>query len=251
MHLNPAALLRDPLSIDGVQYGLLVQMFGFRAPQVTFPVNYANDMLLNPAGEVVVANTSPYGNGVKFSVNGSAKVTQLYANGWSDPPVYNAGSYIGWNKATGNAEFDLISAGPGTSARGWFFYDYNTTSTTLTLVALITNKGMYRGTGFGSPLVNNGTVGAAANLDFTNGCNQNFTLTSATACTVSASTNPSYPCAVRIRISAPASGTSPAISYSSAFKGSWPTSVTLAKTSLLEGFWDGSFYYYLAGCLNV
>lgn len=98
---------------------------------------------------------------------------------------------------------------------------------------------------------NKGTVGAATTLTFSSGAFQTLTLTSATALTVTVGAPPGVGM-VFIKITAPAAGTVPNITYPATFKGGWPVTVTnLGRYNLLCGFYDGTNYNYIGGSLNI
>ena len=101
--------------------------------------------------------------------------------------------------------------------------------------------------------VNKGTVGNSVSFDWRQGAYQTFTLTSATACTATFANAPQGPGKLWIKVTAPASGTVPAITWPAAFKNSPPTTVTtLGRFNLLEVFYDGSGnYLYIGGALNI
>jgi hypothetical protein len=105
---------------------------------------------------------------------------------------------------------------------------------------------------FVAPAINKGTVTTTVAFDFRQSQFQTVTLTNGTACTASVSNAPQGPCYVQIKVTAPALGTSPAITWPATFKGGWPTTVTnLSRYNFLEGFYDGTNYNYLSGALNI
>lgn len=96
---------------------------------------------------------------------------------------------------------------------------------------------------YGTPVLAKGMVGASTTLDFSLSAYQTLTLTSATNCTI-AFTAPANPCAVRVKVAAPAAGTSPTITWPASVKGAPPTSVTLARATTLAFFYDGANYIF-------
>lgn len=101
--------------------------------------------------------------------------------------------------------------------------------------------------------LNKGTVGSTSSIDWRQGAYHTLQLTSATPLTVTFSNAPQGPGKLWIKVTAPASGTVPAITWPAAFKNSPPTTVTtLGRFNLLEVFYDGSGnYLYMSGALNI
>jgi hypothetical protein len=118
------------------------------------------------------------------------------------------------------------------------------TSTTVTSTVQV------KGLNYGSDLVSKGVITTAVTIDWTAGNIQTFTETTLQNPTLTF-TAPAAPCPLWLKIVAPAAGTTGTITYPGTVKGSPPATVTLAKTSMLEFFWDGTNYFYMAGCLNV
>jgi hypothetical protein len=118
-------------------------------------------------------------------------------------------------------------------------------------VTKIQIAGSVKANGYGSALVSKGVVGAAVTIDWTAGCIQTFTTTTATNCTLTftAPNNPGN--SLFLKVVAPAAGTTPTLTYPATVKGVPPATVTLAKVSMLEFVWDGTNYFYMSGCLNV
>lgn len=99
--------------------------------------------------------------------------------------------------------------------------------------------------------INKGTVGASTTITWAAGSYQTLTLTSATNLTLTFGA-PSGPAKLYLAITSPPSGTNPSITYPATVKGSPPTSVTaLARYMVLEFFYDGTNYIYLAGLNNI
>lgn len=86
-----------------------------------------------------------------------------------------------------------------------------------------------------------GTVGATATANFVTSAFNSMTLTSATNCTISF-TAPPNPCYVQVKITAPASGTIPAVTWPSTVVGTPVISTTLGKSTLNTFFYDGGSY---------
>lgn len=103
-----------------------------------------------------------------------------------------------------------------------------------------------------TPAANKGTVTTTVAFDFRQSQFQTVTLTNGTACTASVSNAPQGPCQIWIKVTAPAAGTSPAITWPASFKNAWPTTVTtIGRYNLLAGYYDGTNYNYLSGALNI
>lgn len=202
-------------------------------------------------GEVLIGTTTFIGNGYKLTVVAPMKATSGWFNGWLDSYAVTQGGFIGWNRTGGTGEQVFINSHPSGTGGGWHFVDLNTTTVTFTNVFRVLANGETLGKTYGAALVNKGTITTAVAFDFTAGNFQQFTETSAQNPTISITTAPSNPCPFWLKIIAPAAGTSPTITYPATFKGAWPTTVTLAKYSLVEGFFDGTNYNYIGGTLNV
>lgn len=102
----------------------------------------------------------------------------------------------------------------------------------------------------GTIQVSKGVITTAVTIDWNAGFFQTFTETSLQNPVITFTAPPNC-CSLFLKIVAPASGTTPTISYPATVKGSPPTTVTLAKTSLLEFFWDGTSYFFMSSCQNV
>lgn len=101
--------------------------------------------------------------------------------------------------------------------------------------------------------LNKGTVGSTTSIDWRQGAYHTLQLTSATPLTVTFSNAPQGPGELWIKVTAPASGSVPAITWPAAFKNSPPKTVTtLGRFNLLKVFYDGSGnYLYMSGALNI
>jgi hypothetical protein len=94
-------------------------------------------------------------------------------------------------------------------------------------------------------LVDKSTVGSTTTLDFRTGSLQKFQTISATACTISF-TAPTNPSELWIEIVAPASGTTPTMTWPTVKGGTMPATVTLAKKRMVNLFYDGTDYVLMA-----
>lgn len=172
------------------------------------------------------------------------KAPSSFVNNWVGDSLVNSygqGSWIGWNKYSGNGEFDFLNASSGSNSAGWFFIDYNTTTSTASLVARLLRNGEHLAATYGSALVDHGVVGASVTLDWRTGFVQRFQTSSATNCTISF-TAPSNPCALYIKMVAPASGTTPTLTWPTHKGTALPTSITLGKTRMAHIVYDGTNY---------
>jgi hypothetical protein len=176
-----------------------------------------------------------------------ANVNQyLKCNGNTGIGAAGQGAYLGWNLNGGGAS-NLVNHHGGGTVGGIDFTD--TDGTTFTKYASIDMKGQYWGSNYGANLTDKGTITTAVTIDWTVSMIQKFTQTSLQN-PVLTFTAPAKPCLLLLEVVAPASGTSPTITWPGTVKGAPPTTVTLAKTSMYPFFWDGTSYYYLPGCLN-
>lgn len=103
---------------------------------------------------------------------------------------------------------------------------------------------------YGFSLFDSGTITTSVMLDFRKSSIQRFTETSAQNPTITFH-NPSNQTIVYVEIIAPASGTSPTISWPATVKGSPPTTVALGKINVLTFLYDGSRYVYLGASGDV
>jgi hypothetical protein len=103
-------------------------------------------------------------------------------------------------------------------------------------------------------LFDSGTFGSTGTVNWAGSDFRKFTLTTATNCTVSfTAPSGSAPARLRLLVIAPASGTSPTITWPGTVKQGTPaipTTVTLAKTSLLDFMFDGTSYWFLGAQQN-
>jgi hypothetical protein len=179
---------------------------------------------------------------------GVAAANGIKGNSWADSYATSGGqgAYFGWNRTGGTGETDFVNHHGG-GGGAWYWIDTN--GSTFTISATLDSQGQFKAANYGSALVDKGVVGASVALNFQTGDHQAFQTTSATACTVSW-TLPSNPCRFAVRVKAPATGTSPAVTWP-AMKGTAPTAYTLNTQSMLWFEYDGANVFYMGGCLNV
>ena len=209
-------------------------------------VTYAQCASLSKAGDFTAQASLNSTTNLQVGTYGNVN-TYLKCNGNTGIGTAGQGLYLGWNYQGGGSGDILNHHGAGATG-GVNFTD--TDGTTFTKYASIDMKGQHWGSNYGANLKNLGTVGAAITVDWTVSMNETITLTSATNCTLTF-TAPLNPCFLFLKVVAPASGTTPTMTFPATCKGSPPTTVTLAKTSVYPFWWDGTNYYYLPGCLNA
>lgn len=182
---------------------------------------------------ITTADVTGYGT---FTGAGQAVAMESSGGSFTGDVAYILGS-----NATGSAYYALrIYNNLGNAIAGW-------RGDGAVLAAVVVQS-----PNFVAHVANKGTVTTTVAFDFRASEFQTMTLTNATNCTASVSNAPQGPCYVRIKVTAPALGTVPNITWPATFKGGWPTTVTnLARYNLLNGFYDGTNYNYLSGALNI
>lgn len=218
------------------------------------------------SGDVTLAavGSAPNANAASLST----QVLTLQPADGSNPGVLTAGTQnIGGAKTftASSTTFNGTVVSTNVSNSGFLFVDrtsaqqwqwYATSAITRLFngtadVFTINNGGEVKAANFGSAGKSDGTFGATGTVNWTQDWFHSLTLTTATNCTLTftapaATGNPLY-----LLVHAPASGTSPTITWPVSVKGTPPTVITLAKASMLQFMWDGTNYYYMGGCLNV
>lgn len=109
------------------------------------------------------------------------------------------------------------------------------------------SNGYGRAPGFGQAAETNiGTVGSTATVNWaSNMCNR-LTLTSATPCTISFAAPPLVCAGLTLKVAAPASGTTPAITWPATVRwagGTKPVPAGLGRTTVFNFYYDGSAYW--------
>jgi len=115
---------------------------------------------------------------------------------------------------------------------------------------LLNVKGELQSQTFGCVNTSQTASTAATTVNWPAGFVQTVTLVTAVNTTFTF-TSPPNPCILMLKLIAPASGTTPTITWPATVKGAPPVTVTLAKTSVLEFFFDGTNYFFMSSCQNV
>lgn len=197
---------------------------------------------INQAGEWLIGTSIAVGNGIKLHVEGGGRVQAMIAyGGYADANIagMGQGGYTTWNRHGGVGAMELVNH-KGGGAGGFYFT--NTDGTTFTDIARLNEFGEWNSKGnYGSALVNKGVVGTTVTLDWRSGMVQRFQTTSATNITISW-TAPSQPTFFFMKIVAPASGTTPTMTWPTHKGTALPATITLTKTRTAFIEYDGTDY---------
>jgi hypothetical protein len=224
--------------------------FPGHVPQACWVLGNRSTFVFMWNGSEYISQAAISGSNLGGMLGPGGSILGVNGNNYAAAIIQNAGQggFLTYNMGFTGEENFVSYHGAGVVG-GWMWYDTTDGAVMNLRAQLIGSTGEFKASNYGCALVDKGSPGAAVAIDWRTGKIQAVALTSATNITATF-TAPTNPCELFLRVTAPPSGTTPTITWPATVKGAPPTTVTLAKISMLEFLWDGTNYFYMGGCLN-